>query len=286
MNLSRLLIVSDNDIVTDLAEPLRDKGFDVAIASHNLEAAQTHTRKKLPHFILLDTEDTFSSAINDPIFRDLRMTTRTTKIPFILLTQKSELQDTPLSRPHDVYVLKPVSLEKCSVAIEQIDTYMMAQAAFERTLYGYNQRSTLAHFPLDYEHLGDLKELLGDTRLWTYIDVRFDSFGIDAERFVRWQMTTALADLLTPDDLLGRGHKSWGNYYIVTFSNHVETIVEAIRQRIAKETEAHITYLEREYGKGQIERRDLSVKIKTISNATHRFTSVEDLWSQVEDQSS
>src|SRR5512139_1117043 len=118
MGKARLLIVEDDfDISNMLRIYFTAQGYDVDTALRGSDALEK-TRSVMPHLIVLDI---MLPDINGyEVCRNLRMSTRTSHIPVIFLTQKDERSDRlkGLELGADNYITKPFDIEELKLYVQ------------------------------------------------------------------------------------------------------------------------------------------------------------------------
>ena len=117
MNNARLLIVEDDlDISNMLKIYFSAQGYNVDIASRGMEALDK-TRHVMPHLIVLDIM--LPDIDGYEVCRSLRISTRTSHIPVIFLTQKDERSDKlqGLELGADDYITKPFDIEELKLRV-------------------------------------------------------------------------------------------------------------------------------------------------------------------------
>ncbi|MEP7294522.1 MAG: response regulator, partial [Chloroflexota bacterium] len=122
MSKGRILVVEDDsDISNMLRIYFSGQGYEVQVAPRGGDAL-TMTRKQLPNLIVLDIMLPDMNGYD--VCRELRMTTRTSHIPIIFLTQKDERSDKiqGLELGADDYITKPFDIEELKLRVQNAIT--------------------------------------------------------------------------------------------------------------------------------------------------------------------
>ena len=118
MGKARILVVEDDfDISNMLKIYFSGQGYDVEVAARGSQALEK-TRQELPHLIVLDIM--LPDIDGYEVCRQLRISTRTSHIPIIFLTQKDERSDKlqGLELGADDYITKPFDIEELKLRVE------------------------------------------------------------------------------------------------------------------------------------------------------------------------
>ena len=283
MTKGHILVVEDEfDIANMLDIYFRGQGFTVDVA-HKGQDALNATRKQLPNLIILDINLPDMSGYE--VCRDLRVTTRTSHIPIIFLTQKDERSDkiAGLELGADDYITKPFDIEELKLRVQNA----ILAAGRQKNVHPITNLPTGG--PIE-EHL---RSLMRDTRHWTYIDVKimeFETFsevygwsaGDEVLRFMALLIGDAIDKYGTPDDY--SGHPGRDNFVAITHSNEVDDLIDMMATRFLDDIQQHYSFIDRERGymlvqSGGEELRVplMSLAIGHVSTRTHHFSDIREI---------
>lgn len=281
MSKGRILVVEDD---TDISNMLRmyfsGQGYDVQIAPRGGDAL-TLTRKQLPHLIVLDIM--LPDMDGYAVCRELRMTTRTSHIPIIFLTQRDERSDKiqGLELGADDYITKPFDIEELKLrvknAIDRVDR--------EKSM---DPRSNLPSSKLIEEQLRDL---LRSNKTWYYLDLKInhvDAFqevygsiaSTEVLRFMALILGEVVDEIGTPDDFVG--HAGNDNFIVITYSPKATQLKDKLIERFNQEVQQHYSFIHREQGHITAEASQESKPLMTlssgmVSNVTQRFADIREI---------
>ena len=279
MGKGRILVVEDDfDISNMLRIYFTGQGYDVQVAPRGGDALRL-TRKQLPQLIVLDIMLPDMNGYD--VCRELRSTTRTSHIPIIFLTQKDERSDkiAGLELGADDYITKPFDIEELKLRVKnQIERA-------ERDNYT-DPNSGLPSSSLIEEKL---RELMRESKVWTYLDVKIMNFepfkevygfvaANDVLRFMALLMGEVLDELGTPSDFVG--HAGGDNFVIITYAQDAEAVTKRLTERFAEEVQQHYTFIDRD--RGFMMQDDEKVPLMTlavgsVSNATRQFADIREI---------
>ena len=279
MGKGRILVVEDDfDISNMLRIYFTGQGYDVQVAPRGGDALRL-TRKQLPQLIVLDIMLPDMNGYD--VCRELRSTTRTSHIPIIFLTQKDERSDkiAGLELGADDYITKPFDIEELKLRVKnQIERA-------ERDNYT-DPNSGLPSSSLIEEKL---RELMRESKVWTYLDVKIMNFepfkevygfvaANDVLRFMALLMGEVLDELGTPSDFVG--HAGGDNFVIITYAQDAEALTKRLTERFAEEVQQHYTFIDRD--RGFMMQDDEKVPLMTlavgsVSNATRQFADIREI---------
>ncbi|MBN2046132.1 MAG: response regulator [Anaerolineales bacterium] len=246
MGKARILVVEDDfDISNMLKIYFSGQGYDVDVAGRGTLALEM-TRQNLPHLIVLDIM--LPDIDGYEVCRQLRMSTRTSHIPVIFLTQKDERSDKlqGLELGADDYITKPFDVEELRLRVQNA----IARAERESLT---DPRSGLPSGRLIEDQLREIIRRDG----WAYLDIRvnhFDAFSdlygfVAADNVIRFT-TLLLGEVVdefgTNDDFIG--HPGGNSFVIITEVGRQANISKAIKTRFREQVLSHYNFIDREQG--------------------------------------
>src|SRR5512142_2493898 len=229
MGKARLLIVEDDyDISNMLRIYFSAQGYDVDTALRGSEALEK-TRQVMPNLIVLDIM--LPDIDGYEVCRNLRMSTRTSHIPVIFLTQKDERSDKlqGLELGADDYITKPFDIEELKLRV---------QGAIRRSERESltDPRSGLPAGRLIEEQLRRIIREKG----WALLDMRVNNLepfkdvygfvaGDDVLRFTAMLIGEVVDELGTTSDFIG--HAGGENFVIITTEEKAEAMTTRLKGR-------------------------------------------------------
>ena len=246
MGKSRILVVEDDfDISNMLKIYFSGQGYEVEVAARGNLALEM-TRQNLPHLIVLDIM--LPDIDGYEVCRQLRMSTRTSHIPVIFLTQKDERSDKlqGLELGADDYITKPFDVEELRLRVQNA----IARAERESLT---DPRSGLPSGRLIEDQLREIIRRDG----WAYLDIRinhFEAFSdlygfVAADNVIRFT-TLLLGEVVdgagTEDDFIG--HPGGNSFVIITEAGRQCDIAAAIKNRFREQVLSHYNFIDREQG--------------------------------------
>jgi DNA-binding response OmpR family regulator len=279
----RLLVVEDDpDIANMLKICFASLHYDIDIANRGAEALEK-TRHILPHVIVLDI--VLPDIDGYEVCRILRMSTRTSHIPIIFLTQKDERSDKlqGLELGADDYITKPFDIEELKLRV---------QGAIRRA---------------DRESLTDPRSGLPAARLieeqlrriireedWALLDVRInyreafnDVYGFvagdDVLRFTAMLIGDVLDEMGTNTDFVG--HAGGDNFIVITSEKVAFLIRQKLKERFASEVLTHYNFIDRQQGYIQAPKTDgsfekvpfMTLSIGLVSPSRQSFADIREI---------
>jgi PleD family two-component response regulator len=276
----KILIVDDTvDIATMLQFYFNAKGFQTRMV-HRGGDALTTTRQWTPNLILLD--------INMPdmdgydVCRQLRANLRTSHVPIIFLTEKTDKHDKlrGLELGVDDYITKPFDLEE--LHLRALNTLRRAgQETYTHPVTG------LPGARLIEEHL---KHLLRQPT-WALAMATLNHFsefnnvygfvaGDDALKTLAMILADVLTDHGTPNDFLG--HIGGPDFLFTTLPDHLTPLTDALLLRFARDIPLLYSYQDRKagymtlpHGAPPVPLMSLSIGVVTSAHAS--FTDIREL---------
>ncbi len=243
---TRLLVVEDDvDIANMLKIYFGGMGFDVDVAHRGSDALEK-TKHALPQLIVLDI---MLPDINGyEVCRTLRVSTRTSHIPVIFLTQKDERSDRlqGLELGADDYITKPFDIEELKLRV---------QGAIRRS-----ERESLTDprsgLPAGRLIEEQLRHIIRE-KDWALLDMRVnylepfkDVYGFvagdDVLRFTAMLISEVVDELGTTDDFIG--HAGSDNFIVITNGEAAPSIKQRVKDRFANEVQTHYNFMDRLQG--------------------------------------
>ena len=283
MSKGRILVVEDDfDISNMLRIYFTGQGYEVQVAPRGGDAL-TMTRKHQPKLIILDIM--LPDMNGYEVCRELRTTSRTSRIPIIFLTQKDERSDriVGLELGADDYVTKPFDIEELKLRVQN------AINAANRVL-NIDPTSNLPTGTLIEDHL---RNMMRSDKPWAYLDIKiknFDSFsevysfvaGGGVIHFMSLLLGEVVDEVGTLDDFIG--HPGRDNFIIVTHTEDVNKLQETLTKRFEDGIKQHYSFIDRErnyiiVSTGDEESKTdlMSLAIGAVSTKTHHFSDIREI---------
>jgi DNA-binding response OmpR family regulator len=283
MGKARLLIVEDDaDIANMLKSYFSGMEFEIDVANRGAEALE-RTRRALPHLIVLDI--VLPDIDGYEVCRRLRLSTRTSHIPVIFLTQKDERSDKlqGLQLGADDYITKPFDIEELKLRV---------QGAIRRS-----ERESLTDprsgLPAGRLIEEQLRRIIGKED-WALLDLQVnhldsvkDVYGFVAAdnvlRFTAMLITDVVNELGTDADFIGQSGSD--NFMVITNMHAAPRIKQRIKDRFATESLAHYTFTDRAQGfirapaaDGQEARFPfMTLSVGLVSPREHSFADIREI---------
>lgn len=285
MSKGRILVVEDDfDISNMLRIYFSGQGYEVQVAPRGGDALSM-TRKQLPNLIVLDIMLPDMNGYD--VCRELRMTTRTSHIPIIFLTQRDERSDKiqGLELGADDYVTKPFDIEELKLRVQNAISAANRQTQID-------SKSNLPTGRLIEDHLRTLMHSESD---WAYLDLKinqFDAFtdvygfvaGDEVIRFMAVLISEVIDEAGTPDDYAG--HPGRDNFILITHSPDPETLKAHLTEVFDEKIKQHYSFIDRERGYilvpdnsayGEVQAPLMSLSVGSVSTRTHRFSDIREV---------
>ena len=285
MSKGRILVVEDDfDISNMLRIYFSGQGYEVQVAPRGTDALAM-TRKQLPNLIVLDIMLPDMNGYD--VCRELRMTTRTSHIPIIFLTQRDERSDKiqGLELGADDYVTKPFDIEELKLRVQNAISAANRQTQID-------SKSNLPTGRLIEDHLRTLMHSEGD---WAYIDLKinqFDAFtdvygfvaGDEVIRFMAVMIGEIIDEVGTPDDYAG--HPGRDNFILITHADDPESVKAHLMEVFDEKIKQHYSFIDRERGYilvpdnsayGEVQAPLMSLSAGSVSTRTHRFSDIREV---------
>lgn len=284
MGKARLLIVEDDfDIANMLRIYFTGQGYDVDVALRGLEALEK-TRQGMPHLIVLDIM--LPDIDGFEVCRTLRLSTRTSHIPVIFLTQRDERSDRlkGLEQGADNYITKPFDIEELKLYVQN------AIARSERESLTDPQTGLPAGRLIEDE----LRKMIRQGKGWSFMDIRINHFepfkdvygfiaANDVLRFAAMLIGEVMDEAGTPNDFIG--HAGGDNFIIISTDAAAPVIRQRLKARFKEEVQTHYNFMDRQQGYilapgegGGIQQTPLmTMAVGTISPSTHMFADIREI---------
>ncbi len=284
MSKGRILVVEDDfDISNMLRIYFSGQGYEVQVAPRGGDAL-TMTRKQLPNLIVLDIMLPDMNGYD--VCRELRVTTRTSHIPIIFLTQKDERSDRiqGLELGADDYITKPFDIEELKLRVQNAITAANRQTQID-------SKSNLPTGRLIEDHL---RTLMHSESNWAYIDLKinqFDAFtdvygfvaGDEVIRFMAVLIGEVIDEAGTPDDYAG--HPGRDNFIVITHANDPDGLKAYLIEQFDEKIKQHYSFIDRERGYilvpdstyGETQAPLMTLAAGSVSTRTHRFSDIREV---------
>lgn len=284
MGKARLLIVEDDyDISNMLRIYFTGQGYEVDTALRGIEALEK-TRHVMPHLIVLDIM--LPDIDGYEVCRNLRVSTRTSHIPIIFLTQRDERSDRlqGLELGADNYITKPFDIEELKLYVQN------AIARSERESLTDPQTGLPAGRLIEDK----LRAVIRQRKGWSFLDIRInayepfkDVYGFiaanDVLRFTAMLLSEVMDEMGTPNDFIG--HAGGDNFVIITTDETAAAIRQRAKARFKEEVLTHYNFMDRQQGyilapdeNGKIQQTPLmSMAVGMVSPSTHVFADIREI---------
>ena len=283
MGNARLLVVEDDvDIANMLRIYFSGMKYDVDVAHRGRDALEK-VKRALPHLIVLDIM--LPDIDGYEVCRNLRVSTRTSHIPVIFLTQKDERSDKlqGLELGADDYITKPFDIEELKLRV---------QGAIRRS-----ERESLTDprsgLPAGRLIEEQLRRIIREKE-WALLDVRLNHFepfkdvygfvaGDDVVRFAAMVIGEVVDELGTMSDFIG--HAGGDNFIIITTNEAAPNIRKRLKERFAEEIQTHYNFIDRQQGFIQAPRTDgvlekvpfMTFAAGLVSPSSHSFADIREI---------
>ena len=283
MGTARLLVVEDDvDIANMLKIYFSGMKYDVDVAHRGRDALEK-VKRALPHLIVLDIM--LPDIDGYEVCRNLRVSTRTSHIPVIFLTQKDERSDKlqGLELGADDYITKPFDIEELKLRV---------QGAIRRS-----ERESLTDprsgLPAGRLIEEQLRRIIREKE-WALLDVRLNHFepfkdvygfvaGDDVVRFAAMVIGEVVDELGTMSDFIG--HAGGDNFIIITTNEAAPNIRKRLKERFAEEIQTHYNFIDRQQGFIQAPRTDgvlekvpfMTFAAGLVSPSSHSFADIREI---------
>ena len=279
MNNGKILIVEDDfDISNMLRIFFSGQGYQVDVAARGNDALD-QCRKGLPDLVVLDIM--LPDMDGYAVCKAMRTTTRTSHIPIIFLTQKDERSDkiAGLELGADDYITKPFDIEELKLRV----------GTAIRTHQRLNMTDPRTGLPSARLIEDQLRRIMRETN-WTLLLVGVDNLspftdaygfvaGDEVMRFTAMLLNEVVDSMGTLDDFIG--HASNETLVLITVSDDVGTIEEALREKFNEDIMAHYNFMDREQGGISMPDGSLAplmrLSIGTVSGKTQRFSDIREI---------
>lgn len=279
MSNGKILIVEDDfDISNMLRIFFSGQGYQVDVAARGNDALE-QCRKSLPDLVVLDIM--LPDMDGYAVCKSMRTTTRTSHIPIIFLTQKDERSDkiAGLELGADDYITKPFDIEELKL---RVGTAIRTHQRLNMT----DPRTGLPSARLIEDQLrGIMREtnwtllLVGVDNLSPFTDAYGFVAGDEVMRFTAMLLNEVVDSMGTLNDFIG--HASNETLVLITVSDDVASIEEALREKFNEGILAHYNFMDREQGGILMQDGSLAplmrLSIGTVSGKTQRFSDIREI---------
>jgi PleD family two-component response regulator len=278
-----LIVEDDYDISNMLRIYFTAQGYDVDTALRGQDALEK-TRQVMPHLIVLDIM--LPDIDGFEVCRTLRLSTRTSHIPVIFLTQRDERSDRlkGLEQGADNYITKPFDIEELKLYVQN------AIARSER------ESLTDPHTGLPAGRLieDELRKMIRQRKGWAFMDIRLNNFdpfkdvygfiaANDVLRFAAMLIGEVVDAAGTPNDFVG--HAGGDNFIVITSEESASSIRASLKARFKEEVQSHYNFMDRQQGfilapdeTGKIQQTALmTMAVGTVSPTTHMFADIREI---------
>lgn len=279
MSNGKILIVEDDfDISNMLRIFFSGQGYQVDVAARGSDALN-QCRKSLPDLVVLDIM--LPDMDGYAVCKAMRTTTRTSHIPIIFLTQKDERSDkiAGLELGADDYITKPFDIEELKLRV----------GTAIRTHQRLNMTDPRTGLPSARLIEDQLRNIMRETN-WTLLLVGVDNLspftdaygfvaGDEVMRFTAMLLNEVVDNMGTLDDFIG--HASNETLVLITVSDDVEAIEDALREKFNEAIMAHYNFMDREQGGISMPDGTLAplmrLSIGIVSGKTQRFSDIREI---------
>lgn len=279
MSNGKILIVEDDfDISNMLRIFFSGQGYQVDVAARGSDALN-QCRKSLPDLVVLDIM--LPDMDGYAVCKAMRTTTRTSHIPIIFLTQKDERSDkiAGLELGADDYITKPFDIEELKLRV----------GTAIRTHQRLNMTDPRTGLPSARLIEDQLRNIMRETN-WTLLLVGVDNLspftdaygfvaGDEVMRFTAMLLNEVVDSMGTLDDFIG--HASNETLVLITVSDDVEAIEDALREKFNEAIMAHYNFMDREQGGISMPDGSLAplmrLSIGIVSGKTQRFSDIREI---------
>lgn len=284
MGKARLLIVEDDyDISNMLRIYFTGQGYDVDVALRGSEALEK-TRQVMPNLIVLDIM--LPDIDGYEVCRSLRLSTRTSHIPIIFLTQRDERSDRlqGLELGADNYITKPFDIEELKLYVQN------AIARSERESLTDPQTGLPAGRLIEDR----LRKMIRERKGWAFMDIRInyyepfkDVYGFiaanDTLRFTAMMIGEVMDELGTANDFIG--HAGGDNFIVISTEEAAAAIRQRLKSRFKEEVLSHYNFMDRQQGyilapdeTGKIQQTPLmTMAVGMVAPSTHMFADIREI---------
>ncbi len=260
------------------------QGYDVDVALRGAEALEK-TRHGMPHLIILDIM--LPDIDGYEVCRSLRLSTRTSHIPVIFLTQRDERSDRlqGLELGADNYITKPFDIEELKLYVQN------AIARSERESLTDPQTGLPSARLIEDE----LRKVIRLRKGWAFMDLRLnyfeafkDVYGFiaanDVLRFTAMMIGEVMDEAGSASDFIG--HAGGDNFIIITTNDETTPgLRQRLKNRFKEEVLSHYNFMDRQQGfilapdeAGKIQQTPLmTMAIGVVSPTTHTFADIREI---------
>jgi diguanylate cyclase (GGDEF)-like protein len=282
MSKGLILVVEDEfDIANMLGIYFKSHGYETIIAPRGEEALEI-CRRQLPNLVILDIM--LPDIDGYETLRRLRSNLRTSHLPVIFLTQKSQRSDqiAGLKIGADDYITKPFDLQilllRVKNALQRASWLNLSNAVtglpssklIEEQLRKIIHRDGWALLFIGINHLSQFKDAYGFVA------------GDDVLRLLAMLMAEIVDEVGSGSDFLG--HIGGDDFLIITTPEAVPAIQAQLVSRFNQDVQTFYSFMDRERGyvevtgKGQVDKAPLmTLAVGRVLYDSTSFTSIYDL---------
>lgn len=276
-----LLALNNNERVAKLIAQLTEVHYEVIHVNSGAQAwAYFQQKQKLPHFIMSEIDLPEMDGLT--LCRNVKMATRISHIPFILLSDKPKEADADKSGlGPDYYLSQPFDIEVFS----RIDR--------ERLMKYVGEQKSVTGLPSGRFAEQRMRELLQQNVPWTFIDLRIKDFkpywelyglvaGDEVLRFTAQVLKDAVAAAGTKEDYLA--HPGSDNFVLLTLAADVQSLVNTVIERFSDEIKPFYLSADRQrgyslgdFGGKEVRADFMTLLVGMVSSTERQFTDIREI---------
>jgi DNA-binding response OmpR family regulator len=267
-----LVVEDDLDVADMLSAYFRVQGYDVLIANIGAEGVQT-CRTNHPDLVILDIR--LPDFDGYEVARQLRSSRRTADIPIIFLTDKRHREDRlqGLELGADDYITKPFDIQELRLRVRNAlrrtsgstltntVTGLAEGALVDERLLECLDRKDWALLLVSLENLDAFREMYGFVA------------SDDVQRAVSLMIHNAVRSVGSVNDFLG--HVSPMEFILVTRMDHLQPLIERIRDRLDQSLD--FFYPLKDRGRESVQAQKLAVSLCQLTASDGSFKDLEAL---------
>jgi DNA-binding response OmpR family regulator len=251
-----LVVEDDLDVAEMLSAYFRVQGYDVLIANLGEEGLQT-CRANRPDLVILDIR--LPDIDGYQVARQLRSSRRTAEIPIIFLTDKRHREDRlqGLELGADDYITKPFDIQELRLRVRNA-LRRTSGSTLTNTVTGLAEGALVDERLLECLDRKDWALLLVSLE---NLDAFRDLYGFvasdDVQRAVSLMIHNAVRSVGSVNDFLG--HVSPMEFILVTRTDHLQPLVERIRDRLDQSLD--FFYPLKDRGRESVQAKKLAISL-------------------------
>lgn len=277
-----MILQEEKDSSKALGEFFKDKGYEILILTHGLDALDK-AKKNLPKLIILDIS--LPDIDGHEVCRNVRMNPRTAHIPVMFITERDERLEKILGLElgADDYITRPFDADELGLRVNNI----IARAERVSLL---DPRSGLPSGPLIEEQLRQIIRKEG----FVFMDIRINHFnpfrevysfiaGDDVLRFAAMLLNEVIEGYGKPDDFIGH---VGSEYFVITTTQEIAPrLKEEIKTRFREGIITHYNFMDRQNGfisvpndLGEFDKFPLmSISVGMVSTSMYQFADIREM---------